>query len=375
VIGADAEHLAPDDRRPVFAHDGVRAELGLPDRAAARARLGEDMAGLIALSGEVCITWQYLQGSEAVLPCAEVDVLSLLHEAAFGDDLKVPLPPVPVPMHPHVGQAMPAPVLPAGRVPQRVSASGLKSLIECPYQYFGRYVLGLGEFGEVTEALEKSDYGEMIHAVLQRFHTRFPLVTGVEQAVLLAALAEETDAIFGPALARNFLEHAWLGRWRVRLPAYLDWQREREAAGWRFAGAEGRKELMLSLANGSPLMLYGRLDRIDTSVDGSRVAVLDYKTRGVKPLRDQAASPDDVQLAVYTLLRGEAVTEAAYVALDDEVVAAIPLAEPQAVAAAQRERLVAVFSALQAGAALPAHGTGACQWCEMRGLCRKDHHS
>ncbi|TXT20604.1 MAG: hypothetical protein FD134_2875 [Gallionellaceae bacterium] len=35
-------------------------------------------------------------------------------------------------------------------------------------------------------------------------------------------------------------------------------------------------------------------------------------------------------------------------------------------------RLLAVFAQMRAGAALPAHGVDdACEYCEMRGLCRK----
>ena len=100
--------------------------------------------------------------------------------------------------------------------------------------------------------------------------------------------------------------------------------------------------------------------------------MLDYKSRPLGALRKQAADPDDVQLAVYTLLRGPAVGEAAYVALDDGEVGAAPVSEPGALAEAQAERLVAAFDALRAGAPLPAHGV-ACAYCEMRGLCRKDY--
>ena len=43
-------------------------------------------------------------------------------------------------------------------------------------------------------------------------------------------------------------------------------------------------------------------------------------------------------------------------------------------AEAQGERLVRLLSELRAGAALPAHGADrVCTFCEMRGLCRRDH--
>lgn len=373
IIGADTDNLAADDRRPVFAHEAVRAELGLPGRAAARARLLDDLAGLIALSDEVVVSWQHLRNGEIVLPCDAIELLSLLHAEAFGDDLLRPVPQLPPAAGAHLGQPVPAPVLPAASVPGRISASGLASLIACPYQYFARQVLGLGQTDEVSEALEKSDYGQMVHAILQAFHARFPHLAGHPDEVLLAALEEESERHFGPALARNFLEHAWSSRWLARLPAYLAWQRARESEGWHFAAAEQVRERDYVLADGAGLRLHGRLDRIDTRDDGA-LAVLDYKSRAAGPLRKQVQDSDDVQLAVYTLLQGEAVGEAAYVALDDVDVAAVPVADPAALAEAQEARLLEVFNAMRAGAPLPAHGA-ACDYCEMRGLCRKDFHS
>jgi ATP-dependent helicase/nuclease subunit B len=45
-------------------------------------------------------------------------------------------------------------------------------------------------------------------------------------------------------------------------------------------------------------------------------------------------------------------------------------------ARAQAGRLAALVEALRDGAALPANGIDAvCDWCEMRGLCRRDYHS
>jgi ATP-dependent helicase/nuclease subunit B len=53
-----------------------------------------------------------------------------------------------------------------------------------------------------------------------------------------------------------------------------------------------------------------------------------------------------------------------------------PQPEPHAAAEALQGLIGALFPALHAGAALPAHGDDrACAYCEMRGLCRKDWHA
>lgn len=374
VVGADREQLAAAARGGIFGHDGVRRELGLPGREALAARLREDLAGLIAGSGQTAFVWQTLKGAEPNLLAADLELLSLTHELACGDGLLRHVPHFECAADPVLKPLpRPAPPCPADRLPPVVSPSSYGSLVACPYQFFVRYVLGLGEREAVSEALEKRDYGERVHGILARFHARFPRVTGEDEGRLLAALEEESRAAFAGEVARNFLEHAWLERWLRHLPAYLAWQRGREAAGWAYGEAEAVRRRELAMADGAPLALQGRIDRMDRRSDGPE-AVLDYKTQGLGPLRSRVADPDaDVQLAVYALLQGSGVAEAAYVALDDERVAAIPLEDPAALAALHGERLRRSFQALRAGAPMPAHGDPvACGYCEARGLCRRD---
>ena len=185
------------------------------------------------------------------------------------------------------------------------------------------------------------------------------------------------DTVFAPAVADDFLAIAWRQRWEKRLPSYLDWQRRWEAKGWRWAQAETPVSRVFPLsgdAGGSRVELYGRIDRIDRRGDeaASEVALLDYKTQRAASIKKMQQQDGDVQLSSYALLHEAA--EAAYLALDDEAVSAVPAGGDDlvALAQAQGQRLVSVFNAMHAGAPLPANGTDSvCQWCEMRGLCRK----
>lgn len=133
---------------------------------------------------------------------------------------------------------------------------------------------------------------------------------------------------------------------------------------------------VLPLADGSEVEFYGRIDRIDhRQGSAGGAALLDYKTQSAKLIKDRLH--DDVQLPAYALLHGDA-AQAAYVALDDEKVVAVSAGDEagalMAAAEAQGERLQAAFTALRAGARLPAHGVDSvCRWCEMSGLCRKDY--
>lgn len=107
-----------------------------------------------------------------------------------------------------------------------------------------------------------------------------------------------------------------------------------------------------------------------------RAFLLDYKTQAAKTIRDRLQ--DDIQLPTYVLLHGHAVKgrlcctrrrgDILAVAAGDEEAALMAAAD------AQGQRLQTVVASIYAGARLPAQGVdNVCQWCEMRGLCRRDY--
>ncbi len=377
LVGGDARQLSPAASNAFF-NQSVRRELGLRTHADGERALRRDLELLLTGVPRVTVTWQSVQDGEARLPAPELLLLSTLHALAWGDDLHRPLLPsrpvagVDAATAPGPTQAA-APIAPPMLIPQRVSVSGYASLVACPYRFFARHVLRLGEMDEVSEEMEKRDYGNLVHRVLERFHRRHPLVSALGEAEALSALQACVDEIFAPAIGENFLAAAWRLRWARRLPAYLAWQRAREAEGWRWAQAETPARRALPLAGGGRVELYGRIDRIDTRHGGDEAALLDYKTQTVKAIRQRL--DEDVQMPAYALMHDKA-GEAAYVALDDENVTTVPGGDGHGSLAeqgeAQGQRLIAVFDALHAGARLPAHGADSvCLWCEMSGLCRK----
>lgn len=375
VIGADAAQLAPATAAGSFFNQAVRRELGLPTREETECALRRDLELLLSVVPRVVVTWQREHDGEAQLLAPEFDLLATLHQLAWGDDLhRLPLATSrerrPDAATTPVLPSRATPVVPATLLPQRLSVSGLGSLVACPYQFFARHVLRLNELDEVAEEMEKSDYGQFVHRSLERFHAAHPCVSALGEAEALAALQAIVTEVFAGAEAENWLALGWRLRWQQRLPAYLDWQRAREAAGWRWQAAETKVAQSLPLPDGAAIELYGRIDRIDEGAAGR--SLIDYKTKTLDRLKK--GMTEDVQLPAYALLAGGA-AEAAYVALDDERVDVVRCAEDlEAAATAQGERLVAAFAAMRAGAPLPAHGSDSvCQWCELRGLCRRDH--
>ena len=382
VVGGDARQLAPA-RSETFFNQAVRRELGLRTREDGERELRRDLELLLATVPRVTVIWQAVQNGEANQLAPEISLLSSLNQLAWCDDL------TQVPAHPRRPSApdpvtAPGPTIQAqpaahrALLPGRLSVSAYASLVGCPYRFFARHVLRLGEMDEVSEEMEKRDYGELVHRVLERFHTQHPLISDMAPAEALEALQQCVEAVFRPRIAENFLALGWRLRWEKRLAAYLDWQRAREREGWRWHQAEVAVSRQFALTNGQSIELHGRIDRVDCSADRNSdkpaVALYDYKAQAAQPIRTRLA--DDVQLPAYALMYGHA-EQAAYVALDDDKIVSITAGDAEALAEnaqAQGQRLVAIMEALDGGAPLPAHGVDRlCRHCEMRGLCRTDY--
>jgi len=379
IAGADASHLPGEGRESVFFNQTVRVQLGLPDRRAALEIERQNLTALIIACPEVWVTWQERKNGEPNPLSPWFERLEIFHVLAYGTSLKVESADYSLQFsarssQPSVLAAHPAPVLPAQLVPATISASGYNSLVACPYQFYARHALRLNELDEVSTALEKRDYGEYVHDILHRFHHFYPVLSGQDVAMLQQGLHDISREAFARAIEADFVSHAWALRWEASIPGYIVWQLAREQEGWRWQEGELARTLDIPLTSERQLVLRGRLDRVDKR--GSALAVLDYKTQSAEGLKKKLKQAgEDVQLPCYALLLGEMPLQVAFVAVDEEEVGQVEAIEDVSdLAEANRERLRDIFDALYQGKPLPAQGIAqACDYCEMRGLCRKDY--
>jgi ATP-dependent helicase/nuclease subunit B len=263
-------------------------------------------------------------------------------------------------------------------MPKSVSASAHQRMLDCPYQFFAVELLGLKPVQPYRDELEKSDYGQRVHHILQAFHGgiaglpgpwRGPLTTAnASQAQQL--LMEITAAVFADDLKDSLLARGWLYRWQPLIPGYLEWQRRRGEA-WTVHDTE--RELTHCIGDGTDaLLLTGRLDRLDKADQG--YAIIDYKT-GEVPKLESVLTGEHAQLLFYTLLMDAPVNEALILSLGNEKLSDKLRIEAEALARLQPpfgSRLIAIHRAVREGMALPAWGdTHSCDRCSMEGLCRK----
>ncbi len=370
LLGCDADHLPAVQDGGRWFNDAVRGSLNLPTRSVNALRQRDDLMALLMLNDSVLVTWQKDREGETVLLSPYLEMLRDLHLLAYGDDLadaelRLYLAAEDARTVDLAQAISPAPNVMAQLVPGSVSISAYNSLVACPYQFHARHILRLNELDEVQEGIEKRDYGERVHDILRRFHERYPCVSDHPIGEPDAALRQISEQVFADLLQQDFTARAWLARWFKSMPAYLEWQRENEAQGWRYREAESLFECELD-----GVRLRGRIDRLDVNQQEKRV--LDYKMQNDQLLGSKLREAgEDVQLACYAYAHGA--NQAAFVSIESGKVKLVAPGEDVAqLARLNAERLVQVMDRIHGGAGLPANGIdAACAYCEMRGVCRK----
>ena len=143
--------------------------------------------------------------------------------------------------------------------------------------------------------------------------------------------------------------------------------------GWFF--------LLISLAATSAdlplgrIKLVGKIDRIDTLADGRRM-VIDYKTESPQATAKRLADPlNDTQLPFYAALLADDDLQAAYVNVGEKDgtksfnMPGIVDVRDQLI-----DGILHDMDRIAQGDPLPALGEGsACEYCAVRGLCRRDY--
>jgi ATP-dependent helicase/nuclease subunit B len=374
--GADEQTLGPAPSAPALLGEDLLRSIGLPDRAARAHRAALAFVQVLRHPHLVLLR-RIAEADEHLGPSPWVARLQLARHAQG----LPPLQEIDAPLLQRKLQA--APVLPprpsaAGALPAGVSASAVEALRTCPYRFYARSVLRLSEAEELALDPGKRDYGSLLHAVLQRFHDQRLLDRDPsEEYERLLALADEVAA-------ENNLDGPAMLPFRAGMPAfahrYLQWLAGRDAAGWRYAAGELPKNCRPDGLLG--LELRGRIDRIDRH-DRGELQVIDYKTGSLRALRARVQQPlEDTQLAFYAVQMlcdddpPQALT-AGYLALDErDGVVEVPHPDIATTAQVLLAGLSNEWARISEGAPMLALGEGmACDFCEARGLCRRDHWS
>lgn len=364
---------------PMF-NDAVRANLGLPTTRADLERQLYLFRGALAAAPKVLITYAQEKEGEEQLPSPWVELLMQLHHLAYENNLSDHELARAADVLAHVvanreaGEATPTlpptPRLPAERVPVEFTASQHQALIECPYQWYGRYVIKAGRARERSSIINSAIFGEIVHLCVERFLKDY----GPEDLVfsrkpeLLEALYQLGDDAFAPYVQHDALQSGWVRKWRDIAVHYLHWELDR-----RQRWGHVQSEIMATQAVGQ-VTFRGRADRLESVSPQQPIAsVVDYKTGASLPKNEAIAAGENVQLQHYALMY-EGIESATFVQLCDNNKLPAHGLDGEALQQAKvhtAERLNQLVGAMQAGEPLPAWRSSSCNYCDMKGLCRE----
>lgn len=373
VAAATANTLPGGGRVEVFLNDRARADLQLPTRAQQVAQRRADFIAALHAADAVLITRRARDGAVATTESPWLARLRAFHRCAYGNTLDdATLSPLLAagasPLRRSNADLPARQTAPQARAlralrPRTLSATAYQTLLDCPYQFFVRYVLRLRGLDTATAASEAATLGERAHTILQRFHGE--RVADESRAAALDRLLGLMESELANDLQRNLWRHGWRTRLRAALTRYMEWQ-------WGRAGQSAVDALELRLEReAAGWTLHGRIDRVDRRADGA--ALIDYKT-GALPLKRDFSAGEHGQLGFYRLLYGDDAHEAALLALKEDRTGELTLDRDALAAAGEqtRARLAALAVAFAVEAPLPAHGEAeVCARCEAYGVCRR----
>ncbi|MDE2577368.1 MAG: double-strand break repair protein AddB [Hyphomicrobiales bacterium] len=289
LAGLDESVWPPQARTDAFLNRPMRAALGLPPP---ERRIGQSAHDFVMALGapEAVLTRAAKRGGAPATPSRFLQRLQALGGDDYGDaiqrgaawldlarGLDRPDAVRPAPR--------PAPRPPLALRPAALSVTQIEKLRRDPYAIYADKILKLQPLGALDATPGAADYGQALHATLQRLADEWPHgpLPDDAHAQLLASARER--------LAQFLRDPAWsaFGAPKVEngLAFILQYERARRPHVALLHGEiEGRWRFTLD--NGAPFLLYAKADRIEVASSGL-LRIVDYKT-GAAPSQDQVLS-------------------------------------------------------------------------------------
>ncbi|WNB17572.1 PD-(D/E)XK nuclease family protein [Marivirga arenosa] len=175
-----------------------------------------------------------------------------------------------------------------------LSASALKTYLNCRLQFYFKYIAGLKEREEVSEDLDAADFGNILHHTMEELYGKV-LGEPLDQNKIIL-LKKDIDKIVRKEFAdlygngKDVEEYKFEGRNIIirdvvkrMIAQILDY--DIKIAPFTVKAVEGEFEYKVPLDNGCNIRMKGSIDRLDEKENTIRV--IDYKSGG-----DEVRFPD-----------------------------------------------------------------------------------
>lgn len=179
----------------------------------------------------------------------------------------------------------PAPLAPDHRVFQRISVTGFKQYLTCPFRYYLKFGLGMEKVESGKNELSAADFGNLVHAVLEALGQDEQMRDSTDDSTIAQFFEREIDqwlqAQFGFRLTTPVMIQREAAR--QRLSHWSKVEAAERAKGWRILAVEvpfGKDDTPFTL-NG--MTVTGRVDRIEQHPEHG-IRVFDFKT--ISPMED-----------------------------------------------------------------------------------------
>lgn len=179
----------------------------------------------------------------------------------------------------------PAPLAPDHKVFQRISVTGFKQYLTCPFRYYLKFGLGMETVEPDKNELSAADFGNLVHAVLEALGRDEPMRDSQDDGAIAQFFEREIDRWLQVRFGFRLTTPVMIQREaaRQRLSHWSKIEAEERAKGWRILAVEvpfGKDDTPFTL-NG--MTVTGRVDRIEQHPEHG-IRVFDFKT--ISPMED-----------------------------------------------------------------------------------------
>jgi RecB family exonuclease len=239
------------------------------------------------------------------------------YDLDFASDIiaALPVPAEPEAAPPRQSGFLVPPPMSVPPAPTEIPVTSFRDYLNCPYRYFLSRELKLQQVEDDVRELDARAFGSLIHEVLSTFGQSDIRDAFEDEAIrnfLLDTLHKAALGRFGRT--RSATVSVQLKMIESRLAAFAKWQAGTCRDGWRIHKTENKYRCTdFTDIHARPVILIGRVDRIDKHVQTGQFRVLDYKTsESALPPRTTHRSKQewiDLQLPLYRLLvRSDGIT-------------------------------------------------------------------
>jgi RecB family exonuclease len=208
----------------------------------------------------------------------------------------------------------PIPQIVTPNIPEAFSVTDFKSYLSCPYRYYLDRILRLDPLDDSHRELNARRFGTLIHDCLDRMG-KDKVSTSTDSAVIFSFLSNELDLLVAErfGIEKTAALEIQVAQARQRLKAFADQQAIRAKEGWIILHTEYEVKVgsvVLEIEGEAPLLLKGRIDRVDYNPETKVMAIWDYKTSDTfnEPLKAHYDEKNqvwkDLQLPLYRHMVG-----------------------------------------------------------------------